>query len=113
MAHVGSKSTRFGDYGRLLLKLLGLPPVPGCPRCRSPRLVELVYGDPCERTLEAARSGLVRLGGWPTEWDPPDQSCLDCGADVWEDGLWREPASRDALALGQAGRDTRDWVRPR
>jgi hypothetical protein len=105
MAHVGSKSMRFGDYGRLLLKLLGLPPVSGCPRCRSPRLVELVYGELCPEALAAARSGLVRLGGRPMEWDTPDLSCLDCGADAWVDGRWREPAGCEALALGPGTAD--------
>lgn len=81
--------------GELLAIAVNLPPLPSCSRCGSPRTVELVYGFPDPLVLEAVRHGLLRLGGFPRDEDPPTGSCLDCGASLWEDERWQAPVWED------------------
>jgi len=51
-----------------------------CPACSQGKLLLIVYNDNGESTSQAAKKGLVLLGGNRTSDDAPSLGCNRCGA---------------------------------
>lgn len=49
-----------------------------CPKCRSEKVVPIVYGLPGPEMFEAAERGEISLGGCELSFDNPVVECLDC-----------------------------------
>jgi len=50
-----------------------------CPRCRSNRVLPIIYGLPGSELAEREAAGEVVLGGCVLSGDDPRQACVDCG----------------------------------
>lgn len=59
-----------------------------CPQCRSVAVVPIAYGKPGHDMMEAAKHGLLHLGGCVLEDN--DHHCKACGYEWWECG-YEEP----------------------
>lgn len=55
-----------------------------CPRCRSDKVVPVVYGMPSAELVEKSRAGRVALGGCVVFPDAPDWRCVTCGHE-WDE----------------------------
>lgn len=51
-----------------------------CPKCGSHDVVPILYGYPTEESMEAARRGLIALGGCCVIDSDPRKMCKTCGA---------------------------------
>ena len=56
-----------------------MPRPKSCPKCRSPVIVEIVYGLPGPELFEAASRGEVELGGCLVADFQPEWACRACG----------------------------------
>lgn len=50
-----------------------------CPKCKSSKVVPIVYGLPDSELGRQEREGEVELGGCIVSEDDPKWSCKDCG----------------------------------
>lgn len=49
-----------------------------CPKCKSERVVPIMYGKPSMNALEASARGEVIIGGCEVDVGNPDYGCLEC-----------------------------------
>ena len=62
-----------------------------CPRCKSARVVTIVYGLPGMEAFEEAQAGEIVLGGCEVTDDDPLWQCLDCDAKIFKYNRFNEP----------------------
>ena len=62
-----------------------------CPRCKSAKVVTIVYGLPGMEAFEEAQAGKVVLGGCDVTDDDPSWQCLDCDAKIFKYNRFNEP----------------------
>jgi len=50
-----------------------------CPKCKSTRVIPIVYGLPTPEAEEEEKKGLIRLGGCIVSKEFPKWHCKNCG----------------------------------
>lgn len=68
-----------------------------CPACHSERVREILYGYPLPDAMDAANRGELVIGGCEIDESNPSWQCLDCHADIHQEGLHRGDVGNSRL----------------
>jgi len=49
-----------------------------CPKCKSSKIIPIIYGYPMPSVMRRAEKGLVELGGCVVGKNDPTHHCKDC-----------------------------------
>jgi hypothetical protein len=55
-----------------------------CPKCGSPNVVKIIYGEPNYKTSLEAEAGKIILGDYSITGNDPLWGCIDCKTEIFK-----------------------------
>jgi len=55
-----------------------------CPKCGSPKVVKIIYGEPSYKASLEAETGKIILGGCIIKGNDPSWACIDCKSKIFK-----------------------------
>jgi hypothetical protein len=55
-----------------------------CPKCGSPKVVKIIYGEPNYKASLEAETGKIILGGCIIKGNDPSWACIDCKSKIFK-----------------------------